>query len=305
MRLLTRSDFDGLVCAVLLFKLGYATSWKFVAPKDLKDWEQEVTSDDILANVPFVAGCSLWFDHHISEVDRGSLDKPFRGASQPAPSCARVIYNYYGGLETFGSDFNEMMDAVDKADTASFSVEEILNPSRWVLLSFIIDPRTSLELFDDYQVGKVELIDNLIENCRTKPIEQILELPYVKERVNRYWEHEPLHREMLRAHSRADGNVVITDLREVEPIYCGNRFIIYTMFPEQNMALRIYRNWANNKCLISCGRSILNRTSRTNVGLLMANYGGGGHSAVGTCQVDNSELDNVLEDIVKRIKIYG
>ena len=149
MRLLTRSDFDGLVSAVLLKEVGVMDEWSFVHPKDVQDGAVQVTKDDILVNVPFAPGCGLWFDHHSSEMERLNFHFPFEGASRLSPSCARVIWEYYGGDEGFPDHFKEMLRYVDKCDSGDLTAEEIENPDGWVLLSFIMDPRTGLGRYRD------------------------------------------------------------------------------------------------------------------------------------------------------------
>ena len=209
MRLLTRSDFDGLVCAVLLTELGMVSEKKFVHPKDLQDGLVEVRADDVLTNVPYVPGCGLWFDHHASEAERGSLQMAYKGESRPAPSCARVIYEYYGGRDKFGPQFDALMTAVDKSDSGSLTVDEILQPQGWILLSFIMDPRTGLGRFRDYRISNYQLMEDMIGYCRTKSIDEILEIPDVKERVHRYFEQDALFRKMIRDHTRIEGNVIV------------------------------------------------------------------------------------------------
>ena len=298
MRLLTRSDFDGLACAVLLKEQGLISEMKFVHPKDLQDGLVEVKSDDVLANVPYVPGCGLWFDHHTSEAERGSLRREYKGESRPAPSCARVIYDYYGGRAKFGSHFDELMEAVDKSDSGNLTVEEILQPKGWILLSFVMDPRTGLGRFRDYRISNYQLMEDMIEYCRTKTIDEILAVPDVQERVKRYFEQELLFKEMIAAHTRVVGNVIITDLRDVSPIYTGNRFLIYSMYPQQNISVWIVDGREKQNCVFACGKSVIDRSSKTDVGSLMLKHGGGGHSAVGTCQVSYAKANEVLADIV-------
>ena len=305
MRLLTRSDFDGLACAVLLKELGMISEMKFVHPKDLQDGLVEVDERDVLANVPYVPGCGLWFDHHMSEAERGSLQEPYRGESRPAASCARVIYDYYGGRGKFGSRFDELMIAVDKSDSGNLTVDEILNPKRWMLLSFVMDPRTGLGRFRDYRISNYKLMEDMIEYCRTKSIDEILAVPDVQERVKRYFEQEQLFKSMIEQHTRIEGNVIVTDLRNISPIYTGNRFLIYSMYPQQNISVWMVDGREKQNCVFACGRSIINRTSKTDVGSLMLKYGGGGHPAVGTCQVPYAAADEVLENIIAVMKQDG
>jgi nanoRNase/pAp phosphatase (c-di-AMP/oligoRNAs hydrolase) len=304
MRLITRSDFDGLVCAMLFKKLGMVDEMKFVHPKDVQDGLIEVTENDILANVPFVEGCGLWFDHHSSELERMGKPVPFKGETRIAPSAARVVYDYYGGRDTFG-DIDDIMAGVDKADSAQFSVEDILNPQGWDLLSFIMDARTGLGRFHDYRISNYQLMEQLVDHCMTMSAEEILELPDVAERVKRYREMDVLFREMLQKHTRVDGNVIITDLRDVNPIYAGNRFMVYALNPEANVSIWIVDGRNKQNCVFACGHSIVNRTSKTNIGKLMLKHGGGGHKGAGTCQVPYEQADEVLNDLVTTMKKDG
>ena len=304
MRLLTRSDFDGLICAVLLKQAGVIDSWKFVHPKDMQDGIIEVNENDVLANVPYVSGCGLWFDHHSSELERLKMQGQYKGESRPAPSAARVIYDYYGGPAKFPG-FEEMMLGVDKADSGQLTVDEVLNPQRWILLSFIMDPRTGVGRFQDYHISNYQLMEQLIDYCRNMTIDQILELPDVKERIVRYSEQDKLFREMLKKHSHSEGNVIITDLRGVDTIYTGNRFIIYSLFPGQNISVWVIDGKDKQNCVISVGHSIINRSSQTDVGSLLLEYGGGGHRKVGTCQVPYAEAEQNLQAIITQLRENG
>jgi len=297
MRLVTRSDFDGLACAVLLKEVGIIDTRLFVHPKDVQDGLIEVNENDILANVPYAEGCGLWFDHHSSEEERTKLDKRFNGASWAAPSAARVIHDYYGGKEKF-SHLQDMMTAVDKSDSAQLTVDEILNPRGWILLSFIMDPRTGLGRFRDYRISNYQLMDDLIEYCGKKSITEILEIPDVQERVKRYFEQNDLFKQMILKHTRTDKNVIITDLRGEEIIYSGNRFLIYSLYPEQNISVWLIDGRNKQNCVYAVGHSIINRSAKTDVGSLMLKYGGGGHKAVGTCQVPSENADTVLGELV-------
>ena len=303
MRLLTRSDYDGLMCAVLLKELGMYDEIKFVHPKDIQDGQIPVSDQDILVNIPYAAGCGIWFDHHTSEEERGAAQEgSFVGARWPAPSCARVIYEYYGGDEKLGK-FKEMLEAADKADSAQFTRDEILNPTRWVLLSFIMDPRTGLGRYRDYRVSNYQLMLELIENLRTMGVDEILALPDVQERVNRYEEHKSHFLQMMFEYSRAEGDVIVTDLRDIPETYVGNRHVIYALYPYQNISIRVFDGKDKEFCVFSVGYSILNRTSTVNVGSLMLKYGGGGHEAVGTCQVPYEKADEILEEMLHYINV--
>jgi len=304
MRLLTRSDFDGLACGALLKELGIIDSWKFVHPKDIQDGLVDVTDNDVLANIPYAKGCKMWFDHHSSESDRLGLDITFEGDSRLAPSAARVIYEYYGSKERL-PHFEDMVVAVDKVDFASLTTDEILNPSGWILLGFMMDPRTGLGRFRTFRISNYELMEVLMEACRTKNIDEILAMPDVKERIDLYFEQDTLFREMVQAHTTVDGNVIVTDLRSVDTIYTGNRFIIYSLYPEQNISIWVVDGRGKMNCPIAVGHSVLNRTSKTNVGKLMLQYGGGGHDQVGTCQVDYDQAGQVIDELVGQMKIDG
>jgi nanoRNase/pAp phosphatase (c-di-AMP/oligoRNAs hydrolase) len=301
MRLVTRSDFDGLVCAVLLKQVERIDSIQFVHPKDLQDGAFPVTEDDVLTNVPYVPGCGLWFDHHSSEVERVVGKIPFEGDCRIAPSAARVVYEYYGGAETFAHipHMAEMMAEVDKADSAQFEREEILLPSGWPLLSFIMDARTGLGRFRDYRISNYQLMYELIDVCTKMPIDEILALPDVQERVARYFEQDSLFNEMVRTHTRTYGNVIVTDLRGVCPIYAGNRFLVYALYPEQNVSVWIVDGLRNQNCVFACGHSILNRSCQTDIGSLMRSFGGGGHRPAGTVQVPYAVAELTLGAIVQ------
>lgn len=304
MRLVTRSDFDGLACAVLLKTAGIMDSRLFVHPKDVQDGLIEVNANDILANIPYAEGCGLWFDHHSSEDERIKMANKFKGDSRPAPSAARVIYDYYGGEKIFGH-LQDMMIAVDKSDSGQLTVGEIINPQGWILLSFVMDPRTGLGRFKDYRISNYQLMDDLIELLGKKPIEEILQLPDVAERVKRYYEQNELFKQMILKHTRTDGNVIITDLRGVDVIYSGNRFLIYSLYPEQNISVWMIDGRNKQNCVFAVGHSIIKRTSKTDVGSLMLKNGGGGHKAVGTCQVPYEKADIVLNELVSTMKKDG
>ncbi len=304
MRLLTRSDFDGLACGTMLIELGLVDEWKFVHPKDIQDGLIEVTNNDIMANIPYVKGCKMWFDHHSSESERLGDTAEFEGESRLAPSAARIIYEYYGGDEKLGH-FKEMVEACDRVDSGNLTREEILNPSGWILLGFLMDPRTGLGRFREFTIPNYKLMEVLMQECRVKKIDEIMEITDVKERVKMYFEQQELFKSMIQKHTKVYDNVIVTDLRDIEKIYTGNRFLIYSLYPEQNISLWIVDGRAKLNCAIACGYSILNRTSNTNVGSLMLKYGGGGHKQVGTCQVDSDKADKSISEIIEQIRKDG
>ncbi|MBF0245461.1 MAG: exopolyphosphatase [Planctomycetes bacterium] len=306
MNLLTRSDFDGLVCAVFLKEKNLVDSYTFVHPKDVQDGNVKVGSNDILANIPYVEGCGLWFDHHSSEKDRLKMGEiKFEGRSTKAPSAAQVIWDYYGGEAVFGKRYLSLLEAVNKTDSGNLTREEILNPQGWILLSFVMDPRTGLGRFRDYRISNYALMENMIEYCRTKTVEEILEEVDVRERTTRYLEQQVEFEKMLRACCTVDGNVIVTKIMDEETIYCGNRFVVYALFPEQNIEIRTMWGRQKQNVVFACGHSIINRTSKTDVGRLMLEFGGGGHPMVGTCQVPTEKWEEVLARLVEQMKKDG
>lgn len=300
MRLVTRSDFDGLACGALLLEAGIIDSWRFAHPKDLQDGLVEVDENDCLANVPFVEGCGLWFDHHSSEHERLALEGKYKGESRITPSCARIIYEYYGGRERF-PQFDDMMEAVDKVDSGNLTVDEVLNPTGWILVGFLMDPRTGLGRWRKFTISNYQLMEKLMEACRTMSTEEILALPDVQERIEVYNEQTEKFKEMVTKYTRVEGNVIISDLRGVDPIYTGNRFLIYSMYPEQNISAWIVSGRGGMGCSAAVGYSIINKTSDVNVGSLMLKYNGGGHKKVGTCQFSDENMNSELPKMLKEL----
>jgi nanoRNase/pAp phosphatase (c-di-AMP/oligoRNAs hydrolase) len=300
-RLVTRSDFDGLVCAVLLREIDLIDDIKFVHPKDMQDGTIEITARDITTNLPYVAGAHLVFDHHESETVRNANRASNHVIDAAAPSAARVVYDYYGGKMRFSRISDEMMEAVDKADAAQFSRDEILHPRDWVLLNYLMDPRTGLGRFREFRVSNYQLMMDLIAYCADHTITQILALPDVKERVDLYFDHEARAIEQIRRCTRQHGNLVVLDLRNEEPIYACNRFMLYALYPDANISIHVLWGLKKQNTVFATGKSILDRSSKTNVGELMLEYGGGGHQAAGTCQVDNDRAQRVLSELIARM----
>lgn len=304
-RLVTRSDFDGLVCAVLLKELNLIDDIKFVHPKDMQDGKIDITPRDITTNLPYVAAAHLAFDHHESETLRNPGERPNHIISAHAPSAARVVYDYYGGELAFPNITAEMMEAVDKADSAQFSREEILAPTNWVLLNYLMDSRTGLGRFREFRVSNYQLMMDLIDYCRSHGIDDILRLPDVVERVELYFEHADRAREQIARCATVYQNLVVLDLRQEETIWAANRFLIYAMYPQCNISIHAMWGVQKQNTVFATGKSILDRSSQTNVGELMLQYGGGGHNAAGTCQVDNAQAEDVLQALIKRINADG
>jgi nanoRNase/pAp phosphatase (c-di-AMP/oligoRNAs hydrolase) len=305
-RLVTRSDFDGLVCAVLLKELDLIDDIKFVHPKDMQDGVIDITENDITTNLPYVPGCFIAFDHHLSEVKRSGETQQENHIIDPkAPSAARVVYDYYGGADKFPTEWFDMMEAVDKADSAQFTKEEILNPEGWVLLNYLMDSRTGLGRFRDFRISNYQLMMELIDYCRNHTIDEIIALPDIQERVVLYKEHADKFKDQLTACSSVYNNLVVLDLRDQETIYAGNRFMIYALFPQCNISIHILWGLKKQNTVFAIGKSILDRSSKTNVGELCLQYGGGGHQAAGTCQVDNDKMQETHDTLVKQINADG
>lgn len=305
-RLVTRSDFDGLVCAVLFKELGMIDDILFVHPKDMQDGKIDITSQDITTNLPYVEGCHLSFDHHASELKRrGDHAYDNHIIDDKAPSAARVVYDYYGGKERFPKISSDMMEAVDKSDSAQFSKEEILNPEGWVLLNFLMDSRTGLGRFREFRISNYQLMMQLIDYCRDHTIEQILELPDVKERVELFFDHKDKFEDQLRRCTTVHNNLVVLDLREEDPIFAGNRFMIYALFPETNISIHVLWGLKKQNTVFAIGGSIINRSHQTHIGELCLEHEGGGHRNAGTCQVDNDQAEGVLGELIQRINADG
>lgn len=305
-RLVTRSDFDGLVCAVLLKEIGLIDDIKFVHPKDMQDGIIEITPNDITTNLPYVAGCHIAFDHHLSEISRTKDDTKTNHIIDPkAPSAARVVFDYYGGKDTFPAEWDDMMAAVDKADSAQFTREEILNPQGWVLLNYLMDSRTGLGRFRDFRISNYQLMMALIDYCRNHSIEEIIALPDVQERVEMYMQHAEKFEAQIKACSTVHNNLVLLDLRDQETIYAGNRFMIYALYPQCNISIHLMWGFRKQNTVFAIGKSILDRSSKTNVGDLCLQFNGGGHMAAGTCQVDNDKVEYTRNILVNQIIIDG
>jgi nanoRNase/pAp phosphatase (c-di-AMP/oligoRNAs hydrolase) len=304
-RLVTRSDFDGLVCAALLKELDMLDDIKFVHPKDMQDGKVEITERDITTNLPYVSSAYLSFDHHASETERVSNGKPNHVIVPNADSAARVVYDYFGGTDRFPRVTEDLMVAVDKADAAKFSKDEILDPQGWVLLNYLMDPRTGLGRFREFRISNYQLMMQLIDECLVKSIDDILETPDVKERVDLYRGHQQAALRQLQACSAVHDNLIVLDLRDEPVIHPTNRFMIYAMYPDTNISMHVLWGLKQQNTVFATGKSIVNRSSKTNVGSLMLRYGGGGHAAAGTCQVANPDAPRVQDELVEHITHDG
>lgn len=300
-RLVTRSDFDGLVCAVLFKHMDMIDDISFVHPKDMQDGKIEIGASDITTNLPFCQGAHLVFDHHDSETKRNDVSVDNYIIDPDAPSAARVVWKHYGGHDTFPTMWDEMMEAVDKADSAQYSMEEVLEPKNWELLNMLMDSRTGLGRFRDFRISNYALMMELIDACRTKSIQEILQLPDVVERVELYEQNAEKFKEQLLRCGTVYGNLVVLDLRNEETIYPGSRFSIYALYPQCNISIHQLWGFRQQNTVFATGKSIFDRSCKTHVGELMLQYDGGGHAAAGTCQIDNDKADAVLQELVSAI----
>lgn len=305
-RLVTRSDFDGLVCAVLLKEMDLIDDIKFVHPKDVQDGMVELTSNDIMTNLPYSPEAKLVFDHHFSETMRLENQSPENHIIDPlSPSAARVVYNYYGGKDRFPAHWEEMMSAVDKADSAHFTIDEVLNPQKWVLLNYLMDPRTGLGRFREFRISNYALMMDLIDYCKSHTIDEILQISDVQERIDLYFEQAEKFKEQVLRCAKVYDNLVVLDLRNEDIIYAGNRFMIYALFPQCNISMHCLWGLKKQNTVFAVGKSIINKTSRTNIGKLMLSYGGGGHENAGTCQIDNENSEQVMRNLIHKINFDG
>ena len=302
-RLVTRSDFDGLACAMMLKELGLIDEIKFVHPKDVQDGKIELSKNDITTNLPYDPRVSIAFDHHESEIDRlKAVETDGKLIIDPtARSAARVVYDYYGGKAALPRISDELMAAVDKGDSADFTLEEVLEPKGWVLLHFLMDARTGLGRFHEFRISNYALMMELIDYCLDHTIDEILELPDVKERVNLYFEQAELFKAQLQRIARVHGKVVVLDLRNEEIIHAGNRFMIYALYPECTTSVHVAWGFKKQNTAVMIGKSIFNKSSQVDIGELCLEYGGGGHENAGTCQLDNDKVDALLPGILEAL----
>ena len=305
MRLVTSSDFDGLVCAMILRELDIIGDIKFVHPKDVQDGKVDLSSNDITTNLPFDPRVGLAFDHHESELARNDMDKiEDQYICRVAKSAARVVYEYYGGAENIKTVSEEMMAAVDKGDSADFTVDEILNPTGWVLMDFLMDARTGLGRFHNFRISNYDLMMELIDYCVNHSVDEVLKLPDVKERVDLYFEQQELFKQQLRDIVVIHDKVAVIDLRPLETIYAGNRFMVYAMWPEVEMSIHVAWGFKKQNTAVMIGKSIINKAGTMDIGELCLDYGGGGHPNAGTCQLDNDKVDAELPNIIAMLNTH-
>lgn len=293
MRLVTRGDLDGLTSAVFITEVEEIESIELIHPQDLTDKKFIVKKGDILANVPYHPNCYRWFDHHVLTGSNEQPPAEFEGLYRQAPSTARVIWDYYQSPKL--ERFKELLEETDRMDSATLTLEDVLDPKRYILLGYTIDPRTGLGSFKDFFM---ELHDAL----KVKSIEQILELPEVKRRIEAMRREWVEFKKITQDNSHLDGNVIITDFRNLERLPIGNRFLVYTLFPEGNVSVRVH--WGPQKQWVSAvvGHSIFNRTCKVNVGHLMSDFGGGGHFGAGATPLKLESAEKDIAEIIRRLK---
>jgi oligoribonuclease NrnB/cAMP/cGMP phosphodiesterase (DHH superfamily) len=303
-RLFTRADFDGLVCAAILEELDIVDEITYIHPQDLQNNKIRVTENDIIANAPFIAGCGLWFDHHCSEHERLQLEGRYTGASELAPSAAQVVYRYFENKNGYNQRlkrFKELIAKTNIIDSARFTQDDILNPQAYVLLSFLSDPRTGLGLRHTFRTSNLELMKQMPRLLRTKSVDQILSTPDFQQRIQIYFDETERYKQILLENSCIKGHAIVIDFRDVQNPPIGNRFLEYVLHPEQNISIRVADGKNQGVTMISVGHSIINRTSQINVGSLTVRYGGGGHRQVGACQVNCIDADKIVTEIVQLI----
>ena len=297
MRLVTRGDLDGLTCATLISLNAEVDAVTLIHPQDITENRFDVGPDDILANLPYHPACALWFDHHMHTATPAAPPPDFEGAFGPAPSAARLVYDYYGG-EAAMPAYAELVRETDRLDSAELTPQDVIDPRRWIQLGFTIDGRTGLGAFEGYFLL---LLDMLV---RQRPVEEILAHPEVARRCRVMADSDAEFQEALRVHSRVDGNVILTDFRGLDRVPVGNRFLVYALYPQANVSLRLH--WGPNRQypMLVLGHSIFNRTCRTNVGELAARYGGGGHRGAASIPLMD-EPEQQIRLVLAELKSHG
>ncbi|MFI5280856.1 MAG: exopolyphosphatase [Gemmatimonadales bacterium] len=305
-RLVTRSDFDGVVSAALLKTRDMIDDILFVHPKDVQDGKVAITERDITTNLPYSPKAHLVFDHHASEIARLEGKTPANLIlDADAPSATRVVYRHFGAKRGFPKVPEALIAAADKVDSAQLTKEEILDPQDWILLGLLMDSRTGLGRFHDFAKSNYDLMMALVDSCAALPVDDILKLPDVHERVHVYREHQEPFRAQLTRCSKVHKNLVEVDVRGEETIYAGNRFVVYALYPTCNISMHVMWGRQKQNVVFAIGKSILDRTSKTKVGDLCLKYGGGGHDAAGTCQLDPDKAEAVRVELIKQITTDG
>jgi hypothetical protein len=298
MRLVTRPDLDGLTCAVLLSECETIDSVELLQPQDVADRRVGIGPSDILANLPYHPACGMWFDNHLLTDAKTTPAAGFRGRYGQAPSAARLVYEHYLSSHAELARHEGLVAETDRLDSAQLTMDDVLSPSGYVLVGLTLDPRTGLGSPREY-------FDLLLPAVRDRPVAEVVELPAVRSRAARMHEQDRAFRDALLGCSRADDNVVLTDFRRLDPIPAGNRFLVFTLFPKANVGVRVEWTRGREKVAVSAGRSIFNRTSRANLGVLMSLHGGGGQAGAGACRLAPATADAEIAEIVETLKRSG
>ena len=304
MRLLTRSDFDGLVCATILKELRIVNEICYVHPKDVQDNKIKTTKNDVIANLPYVKGCRMWFDHHSSEIERLKLKGKIDGAIEPVDSAARVVFNYFKARKPYSQlvqKFEKLVKIADIVDSAKFTKTDIINPQGWTMLAFITDPHSNFGKKHTFRISNLQLLKTLPDLLCNNTADEILAMPDFTERVEAYKKDIKEYKKILLENTKVAGDAVVIDFRGMEHIPIGNRFLEYVLYPEQNISIRAVDGKNQQFVTISIGHSIINRTSDVDVGHLTLGYGGGGHKRAGACQVSYEDADKIIQKMLQVI----
>jgi nanoRNase/pAp phosphatase (c-di-AMP/oligoRNAs hydrolase) len=301
MRLVTRGDLDGLTSAVIITMKEQIGDILLVHPQDITDKAVDLREDDILVNLPYDPRPRMWFDHHLLTASNQSPPANYKGSHRLAPSAARLVYEYY--LAQSADDpallrLEKLVDETDRLDAALLTPDDVENPRDYILLGYTIDSRTGLGSFEEY-------FRKLVDWLKAMPIAEVLQQPEVRERIQRIRGEQTEFKRLLTRNSFQVNNVVVTDLREVERLPAGNRFLVYSLFPEANVSLRVHWGPRDNTVIAAVGHSIFNRTCNTSVGELMSRYGGGGHRGAGTCVLPLENAADAIDEILFELQANG
>ena len=300
--LYTRSNFDGIISAALLKEIGIINKVEFVHPKDIQDGKISLGKNDITVGLPYNPEVYMAFDHHSSEYIKTKDINENYIIELASPSNAGIIYEYFGGKEKFSSNFNNLIDAVDKANCVNFSQNDILNPQGWVMLNFLTDPRTGLGRFKDFTISNYNLMLKLVDLCSKKTIDEIMLDSDILERIDLYNKEKEKNKEQIKRCTKKEDSVYVVDLRNEDIIHVGNRFVIYALFPDCRISIHEFYGRQKQNTVFAVGKSILQKDCIIDLGAMLYELNGGGHMNAATCQVDNDKADDTLIELITRIK---
>ena len=291
MRIVTRPDFDGIVCAVLLSDvLDIDTPVKWAEPNAMQNRLVEIETGDIIANLAYHENCSMWFDHHSTNKP----EAPFKGAyNKTAPSAAGIIFNYYKGK--FKRNYRKLVKEADKIDSARLSIDEVLHPENYPYIA-IDTTITSHNMADEPYWNR------LVELLRHNDVHTILQEKEVSKRIAVVAKKNKQYAGILKEYTFKEGNVAVTDFRSLAKAPSGNRFLVFCLFPEANVHVKIrYHNKEKDKVIVSVGHSILNRSCKVDSGKLCSQFNGGGHKGAGSCSFPAAEAGENIQVIIKAL----